>query len=224
LAAARHALVSAAFTRLTGYSSAEAVGRSAADLGLWNDLKDRDRLRGLIDLHGRVTDLPVEIRTKAGERVSMRMSAARFAMDKRDYLVINARDVTETERTRLEHAAILERASIGIAVTRERRLVQANPRFEAMFGWSLGQLSSQPGSVVWANDADYAEVGRLATPLLSKGDQFEIEREMRRKDGTLFWCRLVAQVVDRSHPRQGGTIWIADAVTERRRLAQALGA
>ena len=217
----RHALVNAAFTRLTGYSSAEAVGRSAADLGLWNDLKDRDRLRALIDLHGRVTDLPVEIRTKAGERVSMRMSAARFAMDKRDYLVINARDVTETERTRLEHAAILERASIGIAFTRDRRFVQANLRFEAMFGWGVGELAGKPGAAVWTSDADYEEIGRMAGPLLSAGKQFELEREMRRKDGSLFWCRLLAQVVDRSQPGHG-TIWIADDVTERRRLDQAL--
>jgi PAS domain S-box-containing protein len=152
------------------------------------------------------------------------MSAARFEMDGRDYLVINARDVTESERTRLEHAAILERASIGIAFTRDRRFVQANPRFEAMFGWGLGELAGKPGAVVWASDADYAEVGQLATPLLSSGEQFEIEREMRRKDGTLFWCRLLAQVVDRSHPSRGGTIWIADDVTERRRLDQALAA
>jgi len=224
LPSGRHTLVNAAFTRLTGYAAQEAIGRSATDLGIWQDLADRDRLFELVTSKGSVSDFPVQVRTKAGARRSMLLSAARFQMDRRDYLVINARDVTDSERTRLEHAAILERASIGIAFTRDRRFVQANPRFEAMFGWSLGQLSSQPGSVVWANDADYAEVGRLATPLLSKGEQFEIEREMRRKDGTLFWCRLVAQVVDRSHPSQGGTIWIADDVTERRRLDQALGA
>ena len=154
----------------------------------------------------------------------MLMSAARFAMDGRDYLVINARDVTETERTRLEHAAILERASIGIAFTRDRRFVQANPRFEAIFGWDLGELAGKPGAVVWADDDDYAEVGRLAGPLLSAGQPFEIEREMRRKDGSRFWCRLLAQVVDRSHPSHGGTIWIADDVTERRRLDAALAA
>ena len=154
----------------------------------------------------------------------MVMSAARFAMDQRDYLVVNARDVTETERTRLEHAAILERASIGIAFTRDQRFIQANPRFEAMFGWELGELAGKPGSVVWASDDDYAEVGRLAGPLLSSGQQFEVERELRRKDGSLFWCRLLAQVVDRSHPSHGGTIWIADDVTERKRLDQALAA
>jgi signal transduction histidine kinase/ActR/RegA family two-component response regulator len=47
---------------------------------------------------------------------------------------------------------------------------------------------------------------------------------MRRADGSAFWCRLLAQAVDRSDPSRGGTIWIAEDVTERRRLDQALAA
>jgi PAS domain S-box-containing protein len=224
LESGRYAMVNAAFTRVTGYSSQEIVGRTATDIGLWNDLKDRDRIRDLIERHGSVADLPVTIRNKAGGRVSTVLSAARFAMDSRDYLVLNARDVTDSERTRLEHAAILERASIGIAFTRDRRFIQANPRFESMFGWEIGELAGQSGAVVWATDDDYAEIGHLAGPLLAAGREFELEREMRRKDGSLFWCRLMAQAVDRSHPSHGGTIWIADDVTERKRLDQALAA
>ena len=224
LPSGRHTLVNAAFTRLTGFAAQEAIGRSATELGMWQDLSARDRLWAQVETAGAVSDFPIEICTKSGARKSMLLSAARFAMDRRDYLVINARDVTESERTRLEHAAILERASIGIAFTRDRRFVQANPRFEAMFGWGVGELAGKPGAIVWASDADYAEVSGLATPLLSRGDEFEIEREMRRKDGSLFWCRLLAQVIDRTHPSQGGTIWIADDVTERRRLDQALAA
>ena len=65
-------------------------------------------------------------------------------MDRRDYLVINARDVTDSERARLEREAILQNASIGIAMTRDRRFVLANPRFEQMFGWPAGALVGQP--------------------------------------------------------------------------------
>jgi PAS domain S-box-containing protein len=220
----RLALVNAAFSRVTGYAAQEALGRSADELAIWHDAEEGRRLQALIERDGKVADMPVQIRTKGGERVPMLLSAARFAMDQRDYVVINARDITETERTRLEHAAILERASIGIAFTRDRRFIQANPRFEAMFGWPLGGLAGQPGSVVWASEADYAEVSRLAGPLLSSGQEFEIEREMRRQDGSMFWCRLLGQVVDRSHPSHGGTIWIADDVTERKRLDQAIAA
>src|SRR5262249_25934360 len=40
--------------------------------------------------------------------------------------------------------------------------------------------------------------------------------------GTRFWCRLLAQAVDPKHPMGGGTIWIVEDITERRRTEQAL--
>jgi PAS domain S-box-containing protein len=102
--------------------------------------------------------------------------------------------------------------------------VQANPFFERMFGWDPGALTGQPGAVVWAGDADYREISALATPLLSVGQPFELEHLMRRRDDSQFWCRLLAQAVDRNDPSRGGTIWIAEDVTERRRLDEALAA
>ena len=140
--------------------------------------------------------MPARIATRSGRLASVLISAARFTMDRRDYVVVNARDVTASEQTRLEHAAIFERASIGIALTRDRRFVQANPRFEAIFGWPAGELRGQPGSAVWIDDAEYAEIGRLAGPLLAAGQPFEIEREMKKQDGSRFWCRLLGQAVD----------------------------
>ena len=119
---------------------------------------------------------------------------------------------------------ILERASIGIALTRDRRFVQVNPRWESIFGWAAGTMLGESGAVVWVDDADYAEISRIAGPLLAAGQPFEIEREMRRQDGSRFWCRLLGQAVDPMRPSHGGTIWIADDITERRRLDAALAA
>ena len=196
LESGRHTMVNAAFTRLTGLAENEVVGRSATELGLWHDLRDRDRLRLAMEKDGRIAEMPASIATRSGRIASVLISAARFTMDGRVYMVVNARDVTLSERTRLEHAAIFERASIGIALTRERRFVQANPRFEAIFGWSAGGLLGQPGAAIWVDADDYAEIGRLAGPLLSSGQPFESEREMRKQDGSRFWCRLLGQVVD----------------------------
>ncbi len=220
----RYAMVNAAFTRLTGYAADEVIGRTALELGMWHEPDTRGRLLATLARDGKVVDMPVEFVTRSGERVSTLVSAGRFEMDQRDYLVLNTRDVTESERTRLRHIAILERASIGIAFTRDGRFVQANPYFERMFGWAAGSLVDQPGSVVWPNADDHREIGELAGPMLSAGRPFEIERRMRRSDGSQFWCRLLAQVVDRNEPSRGGTIWIAEDVTERRRLDEALAA
>ena len=223
-ASGRYALVNPTFCRLFGLSADEVVGRTAAELGLWHDPNARERLLALLERDGTVVDFPATLVAKSGAMVSMLFAAGRFVMDQRDYLVINGRDVTESERTRLQHSAILERASIGIAFTRDRQFVQANPYFERMFGWEPGTLLGQPGSVVWPDEDAYGEIGRLAAPLLLAGQPFEAERCMRRRDDSQFWCRLLAQVVDRNDPVRGGTIWIAEDVTERRRLDEALAA
>ncbi len=224
MATGRYTLVNPAFCRVTGFRAEEVVGRTGAELGLWADPAQAGRLLAQLERDGTVLDMPAAFVTKSGGQVSMLLGAGRFEMDRRDYLVVNARDVTDSERTRLQHAAILERASIGIAFTRTGRFVQANPYFERMFGWPAGTLPGEPGSVVWASDRDYREIGELAGPLLATGQPFEIERRVSRRDGSRFWCRLLAQVVDRNDPVNGGTIWIAEDVTERRRLDAALAA
>lgn len=222
MATGRYAMVNPAFCGLTGFASEEVVGRTAAELGLWHDQRTADQMLTLLERNGTVIDLPAIFVAKSGALVSMLLAAGRFVMDGRDYLVVNARDVTESERTRMQHTAILERASIGIAFTRDRRFQQANTCFERMFGWEPGGLLDQPGAAVWASEADHRAIEQLAEPLLAAGQPFEVERRMRRRDDTEFLCRLVAQVVDRTDPARGGTIWIAEDVTERRRLDEAL--
>ncbi len=236
LATGRFAMVNAAFCQLTGFAADEVIGKGGSELGLWDEPAQAERLLAQVTRDGRVHDMPAVFVAKSGARVSMLLAAGRFMMDQRDYLVVNAHDVTETERTRLQHAAILERASIGIASTRDGRFVQANPYFERMFGWELGSLPGQPITRIWVsgNEAEggageaqadeAAGIGELGAPMLATGRPFEIERRMRRRDGTLFWCRLLGQAIDRKKPDRGGTIWIAEDVTERRRLDAALAA
>jgi PAS domain S-box-containing protein len=219
-----YVMVNESFTRMFGYSADEVVGRSSLDLGIWYEPNDRLRMVNELRAHGGVNEVETLFVHKSGAPVTLMMSAGQFSMDGRDYLVVNGRDVTEIQRTRLEHEAILKNASIGIALTRDRRFMQVNPSFERMFGWDPGELLGKPGAAVWESDEAYAEMGRIAGPLLSQGKPVEIERQVRRRDGSPFWCRLLAQVVDPGHPSVGGTIWIAEDVTERRQIEQALAA
>ncbi len=219
-----YVMVNTSFEQMFGYEAGEVVGKSALALGIWYEPTDRARMVAQLKAHGGVNELETLFIHKSGELVTLLMSAGKFSMDGRDYLVVNGRDVTESQRARLEHEAILKNASIGIALTRDQRFMQANPSFERMFGWDAGELVGQPGSAVWASTDDYAEVGRIAGPLLAEGKQVDLDRQMMRRDGSLFWCRLLAQVVDPLHPRMGGTIWITEDVTERRQIDQALAA
>ncbi|MDP1899846.1 MAG: PAS domain S-box protein [Rubrivivax sp.] len=222
LASGKYAMVNRSFEQTTGWTAAEAVGRSSLDLGVWACTQEREDFAARIRAQGSVTDLATQFITKSGAAVSMIVSAARFVMDRREYVVINARDVTEKERERLEREAILANASIGIAVTRQQRFVLANRHFEQIYGWGQGDLVGQPGSVVWPSDADYAQVGALAAPALARGEAVEFERAGRRRDGSTFVARVRGHAIDPARPRDAGTVWIVEDVTERREFEQAL--
>jgi PAS domain S-box-containing protein len=218
----RYAMVNKAFEALSGWSSAEILGRTADDIGIWHNAADRTAVRDAIRRDGVANNIPISFRRKDGSAVSMLVSVAPFEMDGQNYLVLYARDVSESERTRLVHGAILENASIGITLTRDQQFVLANPRVEKMFGWERGALIGQHGSVVWPSVEDWQAVGRELGPQLAAGQQVESERIMRRRDGSTFLARLLAQAVDPAHPSRGGTIWIIEDVTERRRVEDQL--
>jgi len=152
----------------------------------------------------------------------MRVSAARLVMDRRDYVVINARDVTESERAQLEREAILANASVGIAVTRQSRFVLANRYFEEMFGWGPGELLGQSGAVVWGSAREHAELGAQVGPRLARGEPVTLERQACRRDGSRFVARLQARAIDPARPALGGTVWIIEDVTDSRQFERTL--
>jgi len=224
LATGRFVMVNPSFTRLLGYTSEEAVGRTSLELGTWHRQEDRERILEATRETGSAHELPATFVAKSGALVTMLISAARFEMDGRDYLVFNAHDVTDNERRRLEHEAILQNASIGIAFSRDRYFHHTNPNFERIFGWSPGTLAGQPTVVIWPSQADFDAMRAEAGPVLARGEAYELEREMRRADGSLFWCRMRGQAIDPAAPSSGGTIWTAEDVTQRRQSEQALAA
>ena len=218
----RFKIVNKSYQRVLGYSAAELLGHTAFELGVWHAPRQREELIEALAVDGQVSGRRCIFVTKTGERRTMLVSATRCLFEGRQCLIVNARDVTGEEQARLEYAAILQRASIGIAFTRDRKFASVNPCFERMLGWDTGTLAGQPGLVVWPSQAHYAEIGRVAGPLLEQGQSVDVERQLRRKDGSLFWARMLAQALDPRNTRDGGTIWIAEDVTERRQAEQAL--
>ncbi|MFO1218455.1 MAG: PAS domain S-box protein [Burkholderiaceae bacterium] len=215
-------MVSAMFEKTFGYTRDEVIGRRTAELGIWKDPHDRERMLAELALHGRIEDMSFEFRAKDGHTCVLSCSASISQSHGQRYLVMIGRDLSERERERRERDAILDNASIGIAMTRDRRFVMVNRRFETLFGWSAGALLGQAGAAVWLDQADYAEIGRLYGPALARGEQIEFERRMRRRDGSTFLGRVVGKAVDPQRAADGGTIWIVDDVTERREVERAL--
>ncbi len=122
----------------------------------------------------------------------------------------------ELRQTLLEQKAILDNASVGILFSKDGLMMSCNPRFAEMFGYALADMTGLPAVAVFPSVEAYGRFGEEAAPLLGSGQPFErAEAQFRRRDGTLFWCRVRAKAVDTERSAEG-TIWILEDVTEAR--------
>ncbi|MCX7173479.1 MAG: response regulator [Proteobacteria bacterium] len=133
------------------------------------------------------------------------------------------------ETTLREIKGIMDNASVGMVFTRERKIYRYNQSFGSMFGFSGDSGVGLPGRAIYVSDESYAEVGRLAGPLLAQNLPFERDMLVRRQDGNNFWCNLKAFVAD-PKDMAAGTIWITEdrsafkaaeeEIKESRRIAE----
>ena len=121
----------------------------------------------------------------------------------------------------LELNAIFDNATVGILFTHNRRLIQANRLCAEMFGYALEEFIDQSALILYADQEAYSALGREAGPVLAAGRAFRTETRLKRKDGSLFWCRVSAKAVDPEHPRDG-TLWIIEDIAEDRLMIDAL--
>jgi PAS domain S-box-containing protein len=87
-----------------GYSRAEAIGRSAVELGMFAQAQDHHRLRALIAVQGYVRDFEMDMRTRSGEVLRAVVAAETVDMEGDCCVIMIIRDVTEQKRAELEAA------------------------------------------------------------------------------------------------------------------------
>ena len=83
------------FLRTTGYSRDEVVGRTALELGLWPNPRQRGELMRRLHADGTVRGFDAELCTKTGERRLLSLSVERIELDGQPCLLHSGQDVTE---------------------------------------------------------------------------------------------------------------------------------
>jgi PAS domain S-box-containing protein len=103
----RYVYVNDAFTKLTGYSRQEALGRTPFDLKLLVEPADRERLLRMLDETGEVSGYELRTRHKDGFTFDSLLSARKLHYENKECVFAVIKDITavkeaERERARLE--------------------------------------------------------------------------------------------------------------------------
>jgi len=96
------------FTRLTGWTEDDVVGRSALDLGIWADAADREKLVHGLRANGRVENLEATFRWKDGSLHPCLMSAATIQLAGEACVLSISRDITAFKQAQNERDRLAE--------------------------------------------------------------------------------------------------------------------
>ena len=83
------------FTRLTGYTREDVIGRSSLEFGIWHDPADRQKLVQGLREKGFYNNLEAQFRTKDGRLITALMSARVISLKGIPHIVSITRDITE---------------------------------------------------------------------------------------------------------------------------------
>ncbi len=119
--------------------------------------------------------------------------------------------------------SVFENSAIGVALTDlTGRFLAANPVYEKMVGYSAEEL--QKLSFLDVTREEYLESNRtlIGELLEGKRQQFQIEKQYRRKNGTLIWVRNNVSLVPGTERVPRFLMALSEDITERRRMEEAL--
>ncbi|HZE68873.1 MAG TPA: sigma 54-interacting transcriptional regulator [Pyrinomonadaceae bacterium] len=119
--------------------------------------------------------------------------------------------------------SVFENSAIGVALTDlNGRFLATNPTYQEMLGYTEEEF--QTLSFLEITHEDYREAnGALAAELLEgKREQFQIEKQYRRKDGSLVWVRNNVSLVPGTERTPRFIMALSEDITERKQAEEAL--
>ena len=123
----------------------------------------------------------------------------------------------------IDYKLAFELAPVGLALSRNRTMVDCNRHLCDMFGASRELLVGQSFLVLYPSVAEFERIGTRMTPILNRQGTYADERIMKRASGETFWCHVTGRALVPTSPHEAG-IWTFDDLSSRRSVKAELTA
>lgn len=112
--------VNQGFTRISGFSAEEAIGKKTIELGLWTDCRDWERMVAALKSQGELREIEVPFRHKDGHIIYGQVSACMLNLNGEPCYMVGVRDITarmqaDKVRRQQEEALLASRNKLAMA-------------------------------------------------------------------------------------------------------------
>ena len=115
----------------------------------------------------------------------------------------------------IDYRLAFELAPVGLALSRNRTMVDCNRRLCEMFGASRELLVGQSFQLLYPSADEYERTGARIAPILNRSGTYADDRIMKRASGETFWCHVTGRALNPATPHEAG-IWTFEDLSSRR--------
>ena len=144
----------------------------------------------------------------------------------RKILQANVRDISERKRTEEEirhidaiQNLIMENSTIGISLVRHRVFEWVNARVGELLKLPIDKIQGASTRIIYPSQDAYEKMGGIVYPILTTGKRSDNTLQLKRSDGSLFWCRFIGKALDPNNVHEG-SIWMLEDITEQRKAQE----
>lgn len=110
----------------------------------------------------------------------------------------------------IDYRLAFEMAPVGLALSRNRTMVDCNRHLCEMFGATSEQMIGQSFQVLYPSADEFERTGARIAPILNRRGTYSDDRIMKRLDGRFkgetFWCHVTGRALNQDAPHEAG-IW-----------------
>jgi PAS domain S-box-containing protein len=119
----------------------------------------------------------------------------------------------------IDYRLAFNMAPVGLALSRNRTIIDCNQHLCDMFGTSQAQLVGQSFQVLYPSALEFERTGERIAPILNRQGTYADDRIMKRMDGRFkgeaFWCHVTGRALNQDAPHEAG-IWCFEDLSARR--------
>jgi PAS domain S-box-containing protein len=214
-----------AFLRGSGYSREEVIGRTGAELNIWADPEDRDKMVGIFLQNKKISDEEVRFRARSGQLSTYLMYAEWIEFGGEPCILSAANDITDRKQAeeKIAFAASIVQSSDDaiIGKTLDGIIVSWNAGAEKLYGYTADEVIGSHISIL-APDERRDEIEQILERLRRVEPVQHYETVRVRKDGKRLNVSLSISPIKNAKGNVTAASSIARDITERKRaeLAQ----